>query len=272
VPRKNSQIDIPELNFDPAKDRVEIIKTQHAGDLKAIKEFYEEKSEPDACFRLMQDIIVVVTSEGFNLPTSSATKKECVEMFMEITSKGKVGATTTFDKAMRASQGINIAAITNHAAAVAQDIVGRIYKDLNHIDTYIDAIEFKINNAEDLEIPRTEVDKLEKQRINLILRKDKMYKQLGDYSKDYGVDLGVKVARNEIEKDKVRVLENKAQADSNWQSADIALRTEGKTYEEKIAMLANALGQDREFNNLIETKMDEEGFVADVEEEEVEDA
>lgn len=267
---KKSKPGVPSLNFQPEKDRLLLVEEEYKEDLKGIKELYEESSEADACRMLMSDIIVVISSKVGNLPTSPKTKAACIAKYIDLTGKSRGASGTAFEKALKLQKGINIGIVANHAAAVAQDVVQRQYEDLLVVDEAIEEITRQIEDIDPDSKQELDLDKrakLTSKKVNLVLRKNNIYKQLSDYAKDFGADLAMKDARNQIEDRKVDVLENKAKSDSDWQKMDIALRLDGD-YEDKLQVIANAISQDRELTSMIESQMEADDFSAEILEEE----
>lgn len=241
------------VKINEAKDLAQIQDLAERG--RALAELYDATGEHEAHDLLMQDIVITKMSDINALPTAKRTKTEIYDEYCYISGLSRRSAERAFKKAQNAIKKFhNLGMVTHHAASVAQDVISRIYTDLNRLETQ----ELKmLREIEDLD-PNVEeqnkkINSLENRLQRTIAMKNKSYERLLDYSKTFGVDLAIKSQQNVINEQKNEILAQKFDNDAAWQKADVAIRYKDMTPEEKRKALIQAISSDKGITEVVES-------------------
>jgi hypothetical protein len=251
-------------NLQTAREKLPITHSENRDE--ALMAIYESKGVTDALDNLMEDIIIENISDAQTLPTHKGTKIAILRTFKDLTGRSHSAALERYTRiCKRLPKLTDMAMITHHAAAVGQDVVGKMYADLNKLNAQEDRL---MREIEDLD-PNVEKDAkvifAKESRLNSILGKKKnLYEQLLVYSKMFGADLAIKTEQNEINRQKVEVLANKFDNDATWQAGDLAIRHSDLSHEERQKLFKQIVTSNRGLSEMIEAEYRVEEIYDDV--------
>lgn len=223
--------------------------------IEALIELYDADSETDSQEYLMQDIVLSKMTDVRSLPTAKTTKTAIYDEYCYITGKSRRSAERYFKKAQRRIKEIhNIGMVTHHAAAVAQDVVSKMYADLDKLDQQQKDWEEQIEDLDpNVEEDKKKINYFEGKISNNISRKNKLYEQLMNYGKEFGVNLSIKSNQNTINEQKNQILAQKFDNDAAWQKADVAIRYKDMSPEDKKRALIQAISSDKGIVETVES-------------------
>lgn len=251
------RVDVAKVDIESITNRITDAKEVAHLDNKVevLKELYDVETETEAQQAVMQDIVLSKMTDVRSLPTAKRTKTEIYTEYCAITGKSRRSAERYFHKVQSKIKDVhNLGMVVHHAAAVAQDVVGKMYDDLNFITkqekSLAEEIEDYDSNTED---GKKKIRMIEGKLNTLLGRKNKLYEQLLVYAKTFGTDLSVKATQNEINRDKNDILAQKFDNDAQWQKADVFIRHKDMSPAEKRKALSQAISSDKGITETIET-------------------
>lgn len=134
------RIEQPDVDINAITTRLSDVKKTK--DVAHLMEVYDASTETEAQEYLMEDIVLSKMTDVKSLPTSKKTKSEIFSEYRQITGKTYNSAAVYFKKVQKRIKNIhNIGMVVHHAAAVGQDVVSRMHKDLDTLEAQQKKIE-----------------------------------------------------------------------------------------------------------------------------------
>jgi hypothetical protein len=252
---ESPDIDIESINSNIQDAKELVLISDPKERVQAFMDLYDVESEDEAQSCVMEDIVLSKMTDVKSLPTAKSTKTQIYNEYCLITGRSRKSAERYFKKVQKRIKNIhNLGMVVHHAAAVGQDMVSRMYKDLERLEGII---EQQYRDLDDLD-PNTEkgkeaIDKINYRISNNINRKDALYEQLMRYAKDFGMDLSIKSQQNAINEQKNEILAQKFDNDAAWQQADVAIRYKDMSPEDKRRALIQAISSDKGIVETVES-------------------
>lgn len=254
------RIETPPVDVEAITNRIDdarqIIPLENK--VEALKELYDVETDDEVNLCLMEDIVLAKMTDVRSLPTAKTTKTAIYNDYCMITGKSRRSAERYFKKVQKRIKNIhNIGMVVHYAAAVGQDVVSRILKDLEKLEGQEDKI---IKDLKDYDSNTVEGSKkiyqLEGRLNRIIGQKDKKYEQLMNYAKTFGTDLSIKATQNTINEQKNEILAQKFDNDAAWQKADVFIRHKDMTPDQKRKALSQAISSDKGISELVESSFE----------------
>ena len=254
----------PEIAVDAIKARIneahEVAKLPVKDRGAALQEFYGTDSHLRGKELLMIDIAIKYSSDAKTLPSHTDTRRKIFKEYVDITGNDRTNALRTFNRIQPMIKPYtNMGMMNNHAAAVAQDVVSRIYTDLDRLQEQ----ELKIlRDIEDLD-PNVEdqnkkIFQLEARLNKIISMKSKTYERLMEYSKIFGIEAYHKDRQNDINEQKNQILEKKFTDDTNLQALELGGKYGEMEHQDLVKNVAQMINSDRGIQKAIEAEFSAE--------------
>lgn len=255
--RDRRRIEVPELdsqiNADNVSECFNLVSAGGKSPDETIKEYYGVTTIKQGYDLLMQDIVISTMGDYKNLPNLKQTKTMIVDQFCQITGLSRKQAQRYFTGCQSAIKRIsNLGMVTHFASSVAQDVVSRVYRDLDRLDKQENDLYTEIDDLDPNTENGSKAIKFLNSKINKIYSlKEKCYDKLLEFSKTFGVDLSIKNHQNVINEEKNVILEKKFANDASYQNMDIAIRYKDLSPDEKRKLLVQTIAANKGMTNLV---------------------
>tara|TARA_R110000868_G_scaffold139026_1_gene353698 strand:+ start:854 stop:1663 length:810 start_codon:yes stop_codon:yes gene_type:complete len=254
------RIEEPDVDINSVNNQIQeakqLISIQDPKErIQAFMDLYDVKSEAEAQESVMEDIVLSKMTDVKYLPTAKTTKTAIYNDYCLITGKSRKSAERYFKKVQKRIKNIhNLGMVVHHAAAVGQDIVARMYADLEKLEDIIKGLYIDIEDLDDnVKDHKEKLNSLNYKITQILSRKEKLYEQLMKYAKDFGMDLSIKNTQNIINEQKNEILAQKFDNDAQWQKADVAIRYKDLSPEDKRKALIQAISSDKGITETVES-------------------